>query len=289
MNISVFITSYNQKEVLQEAIESVLAQTYRPHEIIIVDDFSSDGSQELINSYRHNYPDIIKPFFHETNLGVTQTRIDALQNVTGDYVTYLDGDDLFLPEKLEKEAKLIEKGDFHIAFSNNYYFKREKELLWIWAYNKSDIPNPGNMYFEVIARKFPRDSLFRMELVNYNLWKRAGFHDLNMKIYEDYEMRIRLSKLAKINYTLEPLSMIRTDTHSLSRSHSQLHLESFQYIYHKYKEDFEGLSKEQKVYVEERFQSFFQKWEVKKNVRNPSHFKLKFKVKEKLISLIQKI
>lgn len=287
MNISVFITSYNQKQVLQEAIESVLAQTYRPHEIIIVDDFSSDGSQELINSYRHNYPDIIKPVFHETNLGVTQTRIDALENVTGDCVTYLDGDDLFLPEKLAQEAKLIEEGDFDIAFSNNYYFKGEKELLWIWAYNKSDIPEPGNMHFEVIARKFPRDSLFRMELVNYNLWKRAGFHDLNMKIYEDYEMRIRLSKLAKINYTLEPLSMIRTDTHSLSKSHSQLHLESFQYIYHKYKEGFESLSKEQRQYIEERFNSFFQNWKV--NPDKSDMFSFKQKLKNKLINFIQEL
>ena len=287
MNISVFITSYNQKEVLKEAVESVLAQTFKPYEIIIVDDFSSDGSQELIKSYAQKFPDIIKPIFHEKNIGVTRSRIDALHSVTGDYVTYLDGDDLFLPEKLEKEAKLIRVGNFHIAFSNNYYFKGAKELLWIWAHNTSDIPAPGNMFLEVITRKFPRNSLYRMELVNYNFWKRIGFHDIKMKIYEDYEMRIRLSKEAKINFTLEPLSMVRTDTHNLSKSSAKLHLESFQYIYRKHQPDFDNLGNVHARYIEERFQYFFQMWENK--LTDKKTVPLKEKLKRKIINLVQRL
>ena len=95
MKISVYISSYNQKEYLQVAIESVLNQTFLPYEIIIVDDCSSDGSQELIKEYSKKYS-FIRYVFHKENKGIAQVRITALSKVTGDFVTYLDGDDLYL-------------------------------------------------------------------------------------------------------------------------------------------------------------------------------------------------
>ena len=286
MRISVFITSYNQRTVLVEAIDSVLAQTLKPYEIIIVDDCSSDGSQELINSYKDKFPKIVKPIFHERNLGVSQARVHALESVKGDYVTYVDGDDLFLPEKLDKEAELIKKGNFHIAFSNNYYFKGKKDLLRIWAYNKSEVPDPGNMYADVIARKFPRNSLYRMELVNYNLWKRVGFHDTNLRIYEDYDMRIRLSKEARINFTLEPYSMVRTDTHNLSKSSAAVHRESLDYIYKKHYENIIKLSNEGEGYAKEGIESFISKYD--SNQHRSKRRVLNQRIKKKLVTVIKK-
>lgn len=61
MNISVFITSYNQRDYLREAIESVLAQTLPASQIIVVDDASSDGSPDLISDYARRYPDLFTP------------------------------------------------------------------------------------------------------------------------------------------------------------------------------------------------------------------------------------
>ncbi|MBT7715794.1 MAG: glycosyltransferase family 2 protein, partial [Deltaproteobacteria bacterium] len=87
MKISVFITSYNQKKFLIEAIESVLNQTLSPFQIIVVDDSSKDLSQEVIAGYAARYPNLITPIFHKRNTGVAQVRIDALNAVNGDYVT----------------------------------------------------------------------------------------------------------------------------------------------------------------------------------------------------------
>lgn len=97
--ISVFLPSYNQKTFLVEALESVLNQTYTPNQIIVVDDCSTDGSQAVIENYSRQYPGIFTTIYHNKNMGIAQTRIDALSAVTGDFVTYLDGDDRFLPEK----------------------------------------------------------------------------------------------------------------------------------------------------------------------------------------------
>ena len=136
MRISVYITSYNQKAFLKEAIDSVLNQTLQPYEIIIVDDCSTDGSQELILSYADKYV-YVKPIFHKKNLGVAKVRITALSNIKGDYVTYVDGDDVFLPNKLEIEANLIKSGEFNVAFSNNMYVDSNdlNDVKWIWADN----------------------------------------------------------------------------------------------------------------------------------------------------------
>ena len=105
--ISVYITSYNQREFLAEAIDSVLAQTLPPHQIIVVDDCSTDGSQDIIADYARAHRGLFSPIYHRDNTGVAQVRADALAAVTGDLVTYVDGDDRYLPTKLEQEAAAL--------------------------------------------------------------------------------------------------------------------------------------------------------------------------------------
>ena len=143
MTISVVIPAYNAGEYIARAIDSVLAQTLPPGQIIIVDDDSSDGSQELIAGYRSRYPDLITPIFHEQNRGVARVRVTALEAVTGDYVTYLDGDDRYLPEKLEKEAALLQsRSDIQIAYSNNYYMTAGGRRYATWVTTKAPPQGP---------------------------------------------------------------------------------------------------------------------------------------------------
>ena len=233
MKISVYITSYNQKFLLGEAIESVLAQTLKPAEIIIVDDSSTDGSQELIASYCSIYPDRIVPIYHSQNRGIALSRIDALQKVSGDYVTYLDGDDRYLPTKLEKEAALLLKNsDAQIAFSNNHYISIDGSRIGRWA-DDNELPPQGYVFCQTFARDFPKGNLFRMELIEYGYWKKIGFHDSNLSMYEDYDMRIRLTKYLKTVYKNELLTEIRRHNKGLSNAPAAEHLKAFEYIYRK--------------------------------------------------------
>ena len=230
--ISVFITSYNQKAYLREAIESVLAQTLLPLEIIIVDDGSTDGSPDLINHYCGRYPDLIRSIFHLENTGVTRSRIDALEAVKGDYVTYLDGDDRFLPTKIEKEYDVLRQTPgARIAFSNNFYMNAEGQRKGMWI--EDDQPPQGNVFVQTFGRLYPKRSLYRMELVEYSAWKNIGFHDLNLSIYEDFDMRIRMTKHLQTVYCDEPLSEIRFHGNGLSNSRGKLHQSSLDYIFEK--------------------------------------------------------
>ncbi len=234
MSISVYITSYNQKAYLIQAIESVLAQTLKPAQIIIVDDASSDGSQEVIRAYAHRYPQWITPIFHAQNQGVVHTRRDALAAVTSEWVTYLDGDDRYLPEKLEKEfAQLQSAPGAQIAFSNNRYITADGAPLHTWV--EGQPPPQGDVFIQTFARDFPRRNLFRMELVHYPTWKHIGFHDPNLEIYEDWDMRIRLTQTMRTTYCPEVLSEIRVHHRGLASSAWEKHLAASEYIYAKHK------------------------------------------------------
>ncbi|MEP2934941.1 MAG: glycosyltransferase family 2 protein [Gilvibacter sp.] len=242
MNISVYITSYNQKEFLKEAIQSVLNQTLPPFEIIVVDDASTDGSQELIKEYaiKHN----IRYVFHEQNMGVTQARLTALQNVKGDYVTYVDGDDVYLENKLEVESNIIKKQKCDIAFSNNAYVLEQNldAVQWVWMEQNQELDVATNVFLKTLTRDFPRSSLFRMELVNYQKLKEIGFHDPKLNIYEDYDLRIRLARHCSFGYSTAVTSKVRISKAGLSKSHAKLHLSSLKYIFNKYSDEIERLS-----------------------------------------------
>lgn len=253
MKISVYITSYNQREYLREAIESVLAQTLAPAQIVVVDDRSADGSQDLIADYARRYPDLFTPLYHEENTGVAQVRVDALGAVTGDYATHLDGDDRFLPEKLEMEAAALrDHPDAGIAFSDNWYVSvdgRKRLRRWV----EDEKPPEGDVFWQTFARAFPRRRLFRMELVAYEPWKRVGFHDPGLVIYEDYDMRIRLAKHLRAVYVDRPLSEIRTLETGLSKSAPDVHFRALERIYRRNAHLLDDLSPETRHKVRRMF------------------------------------
>lgn len=252
MKISVYITSYNQKDYLVEAIESVLAQTLKPHQIIISDDCSTDGSREVIEGYRSRYPGLVTPVLHERNAGVARVRIDALNAVTGDWVTYVDGDDRLLPAKLEKECRALKnRPDARIAFSNYFYMDESGRRTGMWA--EDEKPPEGYVFKETFARDFPKGNLFRKELVDYGAWKEIGFHDPKLNLYEDYEMRVRLTKKLKVVYHDEPLSEYRRHGQGLSKAEIKKHLDAFEYIFNKNKPLLDDLSAGDRRFVEERF------------------------------------
>lgn len=101
INISVFIVSYNQKDYIDQAIQSVLSQSYLPFELVISDDCSTDGTWEIIQSYANRYPQLIKANRNEPNLGIFQNFNKATSLTTGNLVTCVAGDDFIKPGYFE--------------------------------------------------------------------------------------------------------------------------------------------------------------------------------------------
>lgn len=100
----------NEERFLPEAVESVLAQSYQDWELLLADDGSSDGSSAQAKAYTQQYPEKVRYLEHANhqNRGMSATRNLAIQHAAGDYITFLDADDVWLPDKLAKQVTLLE-------------------------------------------------------------------------------------------------------------------------------------------------------------------------------------
>ena len=105
--VSIFVISYNGKDFLRQAIESFLAQTYGNIEICVSDDGSTDGTREILLEYKTQLGERFKYNINEKNLGITKNSNKCLELCNGEYIAYCGGDDLFLPEKIEKQVNLM--------------------------------------------------------------------------------------------------------------------------------------------------------------------------------------
>lgn len=229
MQISVTIPSYNQGIYLPEAIESVLNQTLQVHEIVIVDDASTDDSYGIAAGFQSRYPRLIQLIRHTQNRGVAAARNTALVAASGDYLTYLDADDRFLPRKLEREAARLLGPDLpSIVYSDYYVINSDGERIDRWA-GEAPLPE-GDIFAPTISRQFPQRRLFRSELVNADAWRQVGFYRPDLSVYEDYEMRIRLTKSLRAGAVNEPLSEHRRHEEGLSRQPARIFVAAFEQI-----------------------------------------------------------
>lgn len=115
--VSVIMPSYNTANYISESINSVIKQTYKNWELIIVDDCSNDNTDEVVNSFLKD--ERIKYFKNERNSGAAISRNKALREAKGRWIAFLDSDDLWVPEKLKKQISFMEKNNY--SFSYTFY------------------------------------------------------------------------------------------------------------------------------------------------------------------------
>lgn len=106
--VSIIMPTYNCEQFLADAIESVVKQTYLQWELILVDDCSTDKTRTIAAEYQQRYPNIYV-YCMECNSGAARTRNKALSMVKGEYVAFLDGDDIWDVEKLEKQLAFMKR------------------------------------------------------------------------------------------------------------------------------------------------------------------------------------
>lgn len=126
--ISIITPNYNCARFIAQTIESVLAQTYTNWEMLIVDDCSTDGSYEIALGYVQK-DSRIKMFRNEKNSGAAVSRNRAIEASSGEYVAFLDSDDLWLPDKLEKQIAFMQQYDCDFSFTEYEHIDEENKSL----------------------------------------------------------------------------------------------------------------------------------------------------------------
>ncbi len=123
--VSIIVPVYNLEKFIRETMDSVLAQTYSHWELLLVEDGSSDGTEKAITDYiREKREDRIRLIRQPSNQGAARARNRGLREAAGRYIAYLDGDDLWEPEKLEHELRFMEEKGAAFAFTG-YEFADE--------------------------------------------------------------------------------------------------------------------------------------------------------------------
>lgn len=125
--VSIIMPSYNTAKYIAESIRSILAQTYDNWELLIVDDCSTDNTDEIVTPFLSD--ERIKYFKNEKNSGAAISRNKALREAEGKWIAFLDSDDLWVPEKLEKQIKFMECNDYHFSYTNYEEIDEESQSL----------------------------------------------------------------------------------------------------------------------------------------------------------------
>jgi len=119
--LSVCLITFNHNEFIEKAVDSVLIQEVNfPWELIIADDFSTDGTREILLEYKEKYPDFIKLILQERNIGAAKNWFDLINTPKGKYIAYFEGDDYWTdPHKLQKQVDFLEANEKYVGSFHN--------------------------------------------------------------------------------------------------------------------------------------------------------------------------
>ena len=109
IKVSVCVVTYNQENYIEECLESLVNQvTNFRYEIIVGEDCSTDNTRAVVQRYVEKYPDLIVPLFYKENLGPVENIKQVYKKAKGKYIAHMDGDDMALPNKLQKQFEILE-------------------------------------------------------------------------------------------------------------------------------------------------------------------------------------
>ena len=194
--ISILMNCFNGELFLREAIDCIFKQSYKNWELIFWDNKSIDKSLEIASSYRDKRIKIFKSREH-TNLG--KARKNAFKKAKGDYLAFLDVDDLWEKDKLKNQLKLFKDNDVGITFTNTIYFsKKRKEFLY--SLNKRFALDTN-----LLITNYPLS--LNSIIIDINKLKKLDYNfDENYNHICDFDLMVRLSTISKVKYLNQSLS-----------------------------------------------------------------------------------
>lgn len=220
--VSIIIPTYNRARYLPEAINSVIDQTYHAYEIIVIDDGSSDETHKIVDDFISKYPEKLR-YYHQENRGPAAARNKGIQESKGEYISFLDSDDLWLPQKLEKSITFLERFNFDWICTASYRIKDitkgiEKDVRKIDSSfldssgKKLNLLQGGIFLFSEVPLYLP-SILARKECFD-----RVGLFDEAYRIGEDTDMWLRFEEAdLKGGYLDEPLFIYRTSNNNITK------------------------------------------------------------------------
>lgn len=223
--VSIIMPNYNGSLYLIQALDSIIAQSYKNIEIIVVDDGSTDNSLEILHQYAAKT--LALTVITQNNAGVADARNTGIVNAKGDYIAFLDSDDFWHPEKLTLQVNFLEEKPNYAACYSSF-------LVWSPNTDKQ-YQEPNNMYTTVnVQLNSTLDEsfsgwIYHLLLKDVYVWTGTiiirkevfddiGFFSKKLKIGEDHDLWLRIAdkyQLAKLQF---PTALYRTNPISVTKS-----------------------------------------------------------------------
>ncbi len=185
---------------VKEAVDSALEQNYGDVEVVVVDDGSTDGTKAVLGPYAAAGK--IK-YLYQANKGLAGARNTGIKNSSGAYVSFLDADDLFLPDKTFEQIKILEESpDYGVCYSDIMHFDENGSVY----HHRYEYPS-GEIFRDLLRRQFINPLSV---MAKKNLFDRYGYFDENLRRSEDWDLWLRWARGGVKFYFLDkPLAYYR--------------------------------------------------------------------------------
>lgn len=202
--VSVIIPTYNRAHLVARAICSVIAQTYQDFEIIVVDDASKDNTEEVVRRLGDHR---IRYIQHEGNRGGSAARNTGIRAAHGEYIAFLDSDDEWLPEKLERQVASLRAKPSGVGVAYTRFWRvKEGEYTGPWPRKCAE----GNVFLHQLSGL--TTSPTSCMLLRATCFDVAGLFDEELPARQEDELKIRLSRAFEFTTVHEPLVKIHLDS-----------------------------------------------------------------------------
>jgi glycosyltransferase involved in cell wall biosynthesis len=200
--VSVIIPTYNRAHLVGNAIQSVLDQTFQDFEIIVVDDGSIDNTREVVSKYGEK---VI--YIHQENKERSVARNNGMKHSRGQYITFLDSDDLYLPDKLQIQVKLMErKPEYGMSYSYSIWFDEKGKYLHTWRDNLN-----GWIFPEMMRAKHNKITVPSV-MIRRIVLESVGYFNESINTCEDYEFWCRIAQKYPVLIIKKALVIINTSS-----------------------------------------------------------------------------
>ena len=208
-NLSVIIPTYKRANLVSQAIESVLAQTYTDYEVIVINDGSPDNTKEVLASFGDKITVI-----NQENQGVAAARNAAIKLAKGRYIAFLDDDDLWLPNKLEKQIACLESHpNIGLVYSDMFCFDENGTFPDTWS-QVNPTPPVQELWILFVRNFIPIPSV----VVRRECLDAVGEFDSTTVPCEDYDMWLRIIEKFPVYFLNEPLVHYRRSPDSQQKN-----------------------------------------------------------------------
>lgn len=194
--VSIIIIFLNEEKFIEEAIQSVFEQSYKNWELILVDDGSSDKSVDIAKHYTKHYSKKVKYLEHpgHENLGMSASRNLGILNSKGNYITFLDGDDVWLPEKLEQQVHILNSiPDAAMVYGRTLIWhswirepeERQQDYFYDLGVKPNSLINPPNLFLLMLQNKTQTPTTCNI-MIRREIFEQVGVFEKNFRsMYED--------------------------------------------------------------------------------------------------------